>query len=125
MERFDSLPRVEEELAVELPVLMVDEVNFDANKASVRFHSNGMQTIVALNDAILGMTSESEFTISGLRSDVENRLTLIPLRDDVRGEPVEIVLNQVDTKGDTLEEKGITFENETMIMPKVPNTGRK
>lgn len=125
MERYDSLPRVEEEPAVELPSLTIDETSFNADEARVRFHSDGTRAVVALNDAILGVTSESEFTISGLRSDIENRLALIPLRDDVRGEPVEVVLNQVDAKGDTLEEKGITFENETMIMPKAPNTGRK
>lgn len=125
MERFDSLPRVEEELAVDLPLLAIDEASFNAGEARVRFHSDGTQTVVALNDAILGVTSESEFTISGLRSDVKNRLTLIPLRDDVRGEPVEFVLNEIVDKKNLPEDSGFTLDKGMMIIPKVPNTGRK
>jgi hypothetical protein len=93
LERYDSLPRVEEEPSIELPSLVVDEVIAGVNEAKIKFHSNGSRTIVALNDGILGVTSETEFTISGLRDGVENRLTLIPLGDEVRGEPVEVLLN--------------------------------
>ncbi|MBQ3433097.1 cutinase family protein [Candidatus Saccharibacteria bacterium] len=125
MERFDSLPRVEDEPVIELPVLAIDETSFNANEAKVRFHSDSTQTVVALNDAILGVTSETEFTIGGLRGDVENRLTLIPLKGNLRGEPVEILLNQVDDKKGMSEESNFTLENNIMIMPKVPNTGRK
>ena len=125
MERYDSLPRVEEDSAIELPTLVVDETSFIGSEARVRFHSDGTQTVVALNDAILGVTIESEFTISGLRSDVENRLALIPLRDNVRGEPVEISLNQLNNKWDAPEESEIILGDEMVITPKVPNTGRK
>ncbi len=125
MERFDSLPRVEEELAVDLPLLTIDETSLNAGEARVRFHSDGTQTVVALNDAILGVTSESEFTISGLRSDVKNRLTLIPLRDGVRGEPVEFVLNEIVDKKNMPEDSGLTLDKGMVIIPKAPNTGRK
>ncbi|MBQ3433128.1 cutinase family protein, partial [Candidatus Saccharibacteria bacterium] len=125
MERYDSLPRVEEDSAIELPTLVVDETSFIGSEARVRFHSDGIQTVVALNDAILGVTSESEFIISGLRSDVENRLALIPLRDNVRGEPVEISLNQLNNKWDAPEESEIILGDEVVIIPKAPNTGRK
>ena len=124
MERYDSLPRVEEESVVELPTLIVDKADFNTNEAKVRFHSDGTQIVVALNDAILGVTSEDEFTIGGLRNDVENRLTLIPLRDDVRGEPVEILLNEVNSIADGLEKSGFTLGNEMVVTPKVPNTGK-
>ena len=125
MERFDSLPRAEEEPAIELPALTIEETSFNANEAKVKFRSDGTQTVVALNDAILGVTSEMNFTISGLRSDIENRLALIPLKGNLRGEPVEVLLNQADNGRDMPEESIITLENSIIIMPKVPNTGKK
>lgn len=133
MERYDSLPRVEEEPAIELPVLTVDEAVFGDGEAKVKLHSDTSRTIVALNDTILGVTEETEFTISGLHSDVENRLILIPLGDGVRGEPVETLLNTgarghavtntgagVDTTTET-----ITSESQIIMIPKTPNTGKR
>ena len=125
LERYDSLPRVEEEPAVELPILTIDETNFNESEARVRFHSNGTQVVVALNNAILGVTSETALTIGGLRNDIENRLALIPLRDGVRGEPVEILLNNVGSDKSVLEESEVKLDNEIVIIPKAPNTGRR
>ena len=125
LERYDSLPRVEEEPSIELPSLVVDEVIASTNEATIKFHSNGSRTIVALNDGILGVTSETEFTISGLRDGVENRLTLIPLGDGVRGEPVEVLLNKSTGFGNDLIVNTVPIEKNQVVIPKAPNTGRR
>jgi hypothetical protein len=125
MERYDSLPRVEEEPATVLPQLTVDEVVDGVGEVTVKFHSDAMRTIVALNDAVLGITDETEFTISGLRSDIQNRLTLIPVGDGVRGEPVEILLSGDANAGYGLTTSTVLVEDHQAIIPKAPNTGRR
>ncbi|MBR3236260.1 cutinase family protein [Candidatus Saccharibacteria bacterium] len=112
MERYDSLPRVEEsEVDRTLPVLTVEETHSSSDVATVKFKNTGTKAIVALNDRILGITNEHEVTINGLDSNTENVLTLVPLGDDVRGEAVNIKLS--------LE----TFEETLPLIPKAPNTG--
>ena len=127
MERYDSLPRVEEESAAVLPQLTVNEVVDGSGEATVKFHSDATRTIVALNDAVLGMTDETELTISGLRSDVQNRLTLIPVGDGVRGEPVEVILSNSTTSEESVKTDAnvLPIDTRRAIIPKVPNTGRR
>ncbi|MBR3115989.1 cutinase family protein [Candidatus Saccharibacteria bacterium] len=126
MERYDSLPRVEEEPSVELPVLVVDEIMNQNNKSTVRFHTSGTQTVVALNDGILGVTNDTEITITGLRNDVVNTLTLVPLDEGVRGEPVIIKLDsdKQTGRGEFVMES-VPMNNVKVIIPKTPNTGRR
>ena len=127
MERYDSLPRVEEEPAAVLPQLTVDEVVAGGSEATVRLHGDATRTIVALNDAVLGITNETEFMISGLRSDVQNRLTLIPVGDGVRGEPVEVILSNSTTSEESVKTDAnvLPIDTRRAIIPKVPNTGRQ
>ncbi len=60
----------------------------------VKFSSNGAQTLIILNDTILGVTSEEEITIMRLKDEIKNRLVLVPMTDRVKGEGSEIILNE-------------------------------
>lgn len=123
IERYDSLPRVEENTnPAILPTLEITETKQVDDDVRIKFDTNGTRTLVVLNDTILGITEETEITISGLHGGVENRLTLIPLGDDVRGEGVEVVLT-LEGFG---EASGETFSTiESPVLPKAPNTGRR
>lgn len=127
IERYDSLPRVEENTnPATLPTLEIVKTEQVDDDIRIIFEMDGTKTLVVLNDVILGVTEETEITISGLHGGVENRLTLIPLGDDVRGEGVEVVLS---LKG--FGEAGNVSDGETTsttnltTLPKAPNTGRK
>lgn len=125
MERYDSLPRVEEGNTEELPTLEIGNTEWISNTESrVDFIGTG-RTLVALNGAILGVTEENEIVISGLDRDTANRLTLVPLSADRRGVGVEIVLNEAGS-GEGLggNDKIKTDSGGKMIAPKAPNTGK-
>ena len=94
MERYDSLPRVEEgsDLA-ELPVLEVTEITRGTDSVTIKFVTTGTRTIVALNDKILGVTEGNEITVGGLDVGVDNMITLVPTGNDVRGEGADIRLS--------------------------------
>lgn len=96
MERYDSLPRVEEMGApTELPKIEVEEVTQTTGlliDATVRFINTGTHAMVVLNDKVLGITSDTEVTISGIDPSRPNTVTLIPLGGEVRGEAVSTSL---------------------------------
>lgn len=117
IERYDSLPRVEEGDPVELPTLENKEINAIDGGVEVKFETNGTRTLVILNDNILGVTDEKEIILNGLNGNVENILRLVPLDDDVRGESAE-----VDLKGYGAMSGPI---NGSIILPKAPNTGKR
>ena len=127
IERYDSLPKVEENSnTAVLPTLEITETEQISDSIRVKFETSGTRTLVALNDTILGITEENEITISGLQGGVENKLMLVPLGEDIRGEGVEVVLNL-----DGFGEAGNVSDGETTsttsltTLPKAPNTGRK
>ena len=133
MERYDSLPRVEElEEVWEVPVLMVDEVTYSGDSATIKFHGNNSKTIVALNDAVLGTTTETSITITDLDGRTRNKLTLVPLGSEIRGEPVEIELsgeitennneNSPQNKAPEIALPVVTIPKVTI--PKAPKTGK-
>ena len=133
MERYDSLPRVEElEEVWEVPILMVDEVTYSGDSAIIKFHGNNSKTIVALNDAVLGTTTETNITIAGLDSRKRNKLTLVPLGSEIRGEPAEIELsgeiiennneNSLQSKAPEIALPVVTVPKVTI--PKAPKTGK-
>lgn len=113
MERYDSLPRVEEldgDGAL-VPELTVIESLVRDGRATVKFKTDAPSVIVVLNDAILGVVEGlSEITLEDLDFSVENVLTLVPFSDTTRGDGVE-----VDLGGGLL---GPT------TLPKAPDTGR-
>ena len=119
MERYDSLPRVEEDdSVVTLPTIKIDEVESTNDSVRVKFETDGIRTLAILNDMILGATEENEVSIFGLDRNVKNRISLIPLGEDVRGEGVEVELDSYggDDNGN---------ETEVLNIPKAPNTGKK
>lgn len=139
MERYDSLPRVEEDEIVELPALTVEDVVVTGSEATIRYSANGTQAIVSLNDAVLGMTTEREFTIQDLRPGSSSKLALTPIDGDIRGESVEIELNipaepslPESTQGSNNIDVQLVITSKPYVSastletaPKAPNTGRK
>ena len=82
IERYDSLPRVEEaEVMAELPTLEVVAAQISDGEARVSFNTTGSRTMVVLNEAILGVTDETEIVITGLDASVDNKIMLVPLSD--------------------------------------------
>ena len=130
IERYDSLPRVEESEPLMQPSLEVKEVMAIDGGAKIKFETDGARTLVALNDMVLGITEENEITISGLDITTENILRLVPLGDDVRGEGVEVDLagyGGVIERSNNTNSSGITvvLNGAEIILPKAPNTGKR
>lgn len=114
MARYDSLPRVEENFdRAVLPE--ISEVL--VNEGMVSFKNTGTSCLVILNDAILGVTEKNEIVISDLDLTVANKLRLVPLGENVRGNGVEVELSA--GMGDLDLDTEIT----TATIPKVPNAG--
>lgn len=146
IQRYDTLPRVEEEDTVAtLPILKVTSVEQNNGQVKVQFTNTGSRALVILNDAILGVTDGGEVVINEVDPTVENTVTLIPLGDDVKGEGVIVQLQgdgysygEFDkTDGDKYsksDEKASLNSYEWVIqdaevgslmwVPKAPDTGR-
>ncbi len=120
MERYDSLPRVEEDdTAISKPSLKITSTSWaSTNEVTINYETDGIKTLVILNDRILGTTTEKSITISGLDPSVNNTVTLIPLTEDVRGEGDNMYL-----EGVFLGEKASKTTDEK-VLPKAPNTGQ-
>ena len=117
MERYDSLPRVEEEEIIEenIPTLEIIETEqLSEDSVKVSFKSSTGKTIVVLNDALLGITDESEIILTDLDRTQENILVLTPISEEMRGKGVSVKI-QLGGMGEALEEK--------VIIPKAPDTG--
>lgn len=136
LERFDSLPRVEEEdeneTSVALPSLNIINTETISNTASkVTFETDGIKTMVILNDAILGITADTEITLTDLDRSITNTLTLVPLSDSRRGEPVTVNLNdgisddQISNNQDLSGYGQATNLSSAGIIPRAPKTGRR
>lgn len=120
MERYDSLPRVEESAPRELPTIEVTEVMRKSDsEVTVKFVNTGTQVLVALNDYVLGVTSETEVTIGGLSGD--NVITLVSLGDDARGEGVNVEVNSGMGAAGLADSAGVV----DAATPKAPATGRR
>lgn len=117
IERFDSLPRVEEETDhEEKPTLNIESTHQDRqNEITINYNSNGVKNLIVLNDRILGITTEKSITISNLDTSVDNIITLIPLSDNIRGESKSIEVKKINiTPNETIKTSSI----------KAPNTGK-
>lgn len=144
MERYDSLPRVEEEIGnFAIPSLTIQSSEIiSGSEAKVSFIKDASSVIVMLNDMIIGITSEDSITFRELNLDIPNEITLIPLSSNVRGEAASLHLDAVVspiTKGneDSILHKASTNETKNDIpeemeyetlppffVPKAPDTGR-
>ena len=111
MERYDSLPVVEEETGDLKPLPAIDDVQIYENGDGIKidFKNTGTKAIVILNDAILGITEEQSITLTNLNHGVTNELVLVPVDDSRRGERAVINIS-VEATSD-------------IVVPKVPDTG--
>ena len=111
MERYDSLPVVEEETGDLKPLPAIDDVQIYENGDGIKidFKNTGTKAIVILNDAILGITEEQSITLTNLNHGVTNELVLVPVDDSRRGERAVINIS-VEATSD-------------IVIPKVPDTG--
>lgn len=130
IERYDTLPKVEESEPLVQPGLEIKEVTAVDDGVRIKFETDGTRTLAALNDMVLGITEENEITISGLDIATENILRLVPLGDDVRGESVEVDLagyGGIIERNDNTNSSGITvvLNGAEIILPKAPNTGKR
>lgn len=117
MARYDSLPRVEETMKdAEIPSLSIDSIEaISTTEAKIRFTTDATSIMIILNDAILGITNDTEIVIGDLNTSLDNTITLVPLSDNTRGEPVSAVLAKTQA----------STNNSIITIPKAPNTGRK
>ena len=105
LERFDSLPRVEETTPLMKPYLSIKKQTKNSNSITLEYETNGDQTLIIINDQVQGFTNQKTITINNLNYTVQNKVILVPLKGDVRGDGVEIILDNA-------------------IIPKAPNTGQ-
>jgi hypothetical protein len=109
MERFDSLPRVEEEWDYDLPEIKIDSaVKIAEEEAEITWSGEADRVIVVVGERVLGTTSEKTISISGLSSD--EKIGLVPITGDIRGEYTEV---ELDGYGEL-----------NILVPLAPNTGR-
>ena len=113
LNRFESLPRVEIEEVVDKPSLDIISAEKNAkNEIAIRAKTNGVRILVAVNDTILGYTSETDFTIGEL-SDGVNQILLVPMNENVRGEGKIINVTTAGYGGGIMDG----------FVPLAPNTG--
>ncbi len=115
IERFDSLPRVEESSEeIIVPLIHITNISNedDLDDITIEFETDAEKVLVILNDTIYGFTTEKQITITDLDLTKENLLTLTPVQGSTRGESVGIILT---------EGRGATENNEDYLL--APNTG--
>lgn len=139
LERFDSLPRVEEEFKDEhyendIPVVNIDHVEKISDESvKISFTNSGEATVVILNGGIIGTTYEKDITITGLKTELDNQITLVPLSATRRGTGVTIEKPRSRTLDETeytedvtsIEDDALRGVSEEIVIPKAPNTGKK
>ena len=91
MDRYDSLPKVEEGEPESLPSLEIKEINNNYNEVSIHFKSSSGRALVILNEAVLGVVEGEEVAISDIRG-VQNTVTLVPITDTLRGDGVDVFI---------------------------------
>lgn len=132
MQRYDSLPEVEySDESVDYPTIVITEqTESTPGEFKVSFETDAEETIVIVDDMILGRTPEKRITISDLDLENEHNLRLVPLANNVRGKGAETILQSKNNPAEN-QEVGIgSYEPEVIteplyFVPKVPNTGAK
>ena len=111
MDRYDSLPAVEEEAgdSKTLPVIENVEIIKNGGEIKIEFKNTGTKAIVILNDVILGVAENQPIAISDLNRSVANELVLVPVDDSRRGERVAVNIPAEDSSD--------------IVVPKTPDTG--
>ncbi len=125
IERFDSLPRVEEDPTdsggVSFHLDAASSTVLPDHSVKVNFTSDAPYTLVVLNDVLLGMTDRTDFTITGLDLDRDNTLILVPFDGNMRGDPVTVKLSTGHSGSLSPQLNSLTAP----MIPKAPNTGRR
>ena len=127
MERYDSLPRVEETAPTAKPTLEILSTEQPGEaELTIRFTTDAKRTMVVLNDAVLGITEENKITLQDLDRSVENVISLVPLDNDIRGEAAETILpaDEHSSATGTAKKNDNTMTFTTTIL-KAPNSGRR
>ncbi|MBO7131801.1 cutinase family protein [Candidatus Saccharibacteria bacterium] len=115
MERYDSLPRVEEEEVIleDIPTIEITGVEKTSKtEVKISFESECDKVIVVLDDEVLGLTNSRTIMIGELDNNNENLITLIPVKGNLRGD------------GKSIQIKNTIYPAQTLI-PKAPNTGKR
>lgn len=107
MSRTDALPKVEEDEPASIPKIVINNTIRGDGQAEINFSTTGNQTMVVLNDKILGLTEQQKVVINSLDNSKESVVVLVPILNGTRGEPTEIRLQNSES------------------IPLVPNTGRR
>ncbi|MBR3236653.1 cutinase family protein [Candidatus Saccharibacteria bacterium] len=138
MDRYDSLPQVEEEFEDELydnhlpNIKNVEITEVSETAVKINFEMSGEKTAVFLNDGMIGIVDSTELTIADLRRDAETTISLVPLSADRRGETVTKTLPALAGRGGTsssemINNNGMVDDYKshlvTAVIPKAPNTG--
>ena len=114
IERYDSLPRVEETEPLARPTLDITSMEYVGDtEIKIRLATDGARTVVTLNDAILGVTEDTEITVSDLDRNIDNIITLTPLGEEMRGEAVALTI------------PALARNTSSFSLPKTPNSGRR
>ena len=94
MERYDTLPRVEESATeAELPTIAVVDITDEGSTVTIK--TNSGMTIVALNDGIIGTVSGDSIVIRNLDRGRKNTVRLIPISDSRKGAATEVVFEKL------------------------------
>ncbi len=106
--RYDSLPRVEDEMLDEsLPEIIITGTKYESDDSvTIDFANSGVRAMVILNDYVLGVTKENQVLIRGLNREAVNNIKLVPLSETRRGIGV-----------------GLEIPAQVLI-PKAPDTGK-
>ncbi len=76
--------------AAELPEIEILEIDENGVEVKIRFSNTGTKAILILNGAILGVTEGNEATVTGLRREDKNIISLVPINEIRRGFGAEI-----------------------------------
>lgn len=129
--RYDSLPRVTEMTEFDEILPEISDISWEKiskNEVRISFSNTGKYAVVALNDAILGLTESGSITLTDLDLSQENDIVLIPLSDTARGRSADVVVG-ISQDGITNGSGFLDIEGDKIIngdaLPKAPNTGRR
>lgn len=118
IERYDSLPRVEELMEpYSQPTLAVIQAEQSRSELNIWYETDGEETIVIINGVIMGKTNEKRITITNA-GDAE--ILLVPVSGEFHGEAVQVNVNG-GRGGEVLTPVIVEPQN---AIPKAPNTGR-
>jgi hypothetical protein len=121
IERTDSLPKVEiEETTCEKPTIKINSITSEtADSYKINITSSTGKTLVVLNETILGITTENEFTITDVDLMRVNTISLAPISDSERGDAIIITLyptqNEQELELPILKAPNTGFKSEIML----------